>query len=170
MDRTELILAIVARIQREARAMTTMMHWSPFTQKFHLHHHHLEDLFPRFVDDAAAEAAPPTASWLPAAEGRLEDGTYVIQFALPGVDPKAVEVSVLDNFLTVKGERKANHDPTGKDYFVREVAYGAFQRSVTLPEGVDAAQVEAKYANGMLEVRVPAPRAATPRMIEVKAA
>ena len=165
-----MILAIVARIQREERAMTTMMHWSPFTSKFHLHHHHVEDLFPRFVDDAADEAAPPTASWLPAAEGRLEDGTYIIQFALPGVDPKEVEVSVMDSFLTVKGERKANHDSTGKDYFVREVAYGAFQRSVTLPEGVDAAQVEAKYANGMLEVRVPAPRAATPRMIEVKAA
>ena len=161
---------MLAKIQREDRAMTPMMHWSPFTSKFHLHHHHLGDLFPRFVDDAADETAPPTASWLPAAEGRLEDGTYVIQFALPGVDPKAVKVSVLDNFLTVKGERKANHDPTGKDYFVREVTYGAFQRSVTLPEGVDAAQVEATYANGMLEVRVPAPRAAVPRMIEVKAA
>ena len=168
MHRTELILAIVAKIQREERAMTTMMHWSPFTSKFHLHH--VEDLFPRFVDGAADETAPPAASWLPAAEGRLEDGTYIIQFGLPGVDPKAVEVSVMDNVLTVKGERKANHDPTGKDYFVREVTYGAFQRSVTLPEGVDAAQVEAKYANGMLEVRVPAPRAATPRMIEVKAA
>jgi HSP20 family protein len=165
-----LILAILARIQREESAMTTMMHWSPFTSKFHLHHHHVEDLFPRFVDDAADEAAQSAASWLPAAEGRLEDGNYIIQFALPGVDPKEVEVSVMDNFLTVKGERKANHDSTGKDYFVREVAYGAFQRSVTLPEGVDAAQVEAKYANGMLEVRVPAPRAATPRMIEVKAA
>jgi len=161
---------MLAKIQREDRAMTPMMHWSPFTSKFYLHHHHLGDLFPLFVDDAADETAPPTASWLPAAEGRLEDGTYVIQFALPGVDPKAVKVSVLDNFLTVKGERKANHDPTGKDYFVREVTYGAFQRSVTLPEGVDAAQVEATYANGMLEVRVPAPRAAVPRMIEVKAA
>jgi len=165
-----LILAILARIQREESAMTTMMHWSPFTPKFHLHHHHVEDLFPRLFDGAADEAAQPAAAWLPAAEGRFEDGTYVIQFALPGVDPKEVEVSVMDNFLTVKGERKANHDPTGKDYFVREVAYGAFQRSVTLPEGVDAAHVEAKYVNGMLEVRVPAPRAATPRMIEVKAA
>jgi HSP20 family protein len=165
-----LILAILARIQREECAMTTMMHWSPFTPEFHLHHHHVEDLFPRFVGGAVDESAPPAASWLPAAEGRLEDGNYIIQFALPGVDPKAVEVSVMDSVLTVKGERKANHDSTGKDYFVREVAYGAFQRSVTLPEGVDAAQVEAKYANGMLEVRVPAPRAATPRMIEVKAA
>jgi len=149
--------------------MTTMMHWSP-THKFHLHHHHVEDLFPRFFNGPADEAAQPAASWLPAVEGRLDDGTYIIQFALSGVDPKEVEVSVLDNILTVKGERKANHDPTGKDYFVREVAYGSFQRSVTLPEGVDAAQVEARYTNGMLEVRLPAPRVATPRMIEVKAA
>jgi HSP20 family protein len=165
-----LILAILAEIQREESAMTTMMHWSPFTSKFHLHHHHVEDLFPRFVEGAMDEAAPPAASWLPAAEGRLEDGNYIIQFALPGVDPKEVEVSLMDNSLTIKGERKANHESTGKDYFVREVTYGAFQRSVMLPEGVDAAQVEAKYVNGMLEVRVPAPRATTPRMIEVKAA
>jgi HSP20 family protein len=165
-----LILAILARIQRKESAMTTMMHWSPFTRKFHLHHHHVEDLFPRFVDDTTDEAALPVTSWLPAAEGRLEDGTYIIQFALPGVDPKAVEVSVMDNLLTIKGERKANHDAAGKEYFVREVTYGAFQRSVALPEGVDVAQVEATYVNGMLEVRVPAPHVATPRMIEVKAA
>ena len=150
--------------------MTTTMHWSPSTRTFHLHHHHAEDLFPRFFDGATDEATPPAASWLPATEGRLEDGTYVIQFALPGVDPREVKVSLMDNVLTVKGERKANHDSTGKDYFVREVTYGAFQRSVTLPEGVDAAEVEAKYANGMLEVRVAAPRPAAPRMIEVKAA
>jgi HSP20 family protein len=161
---------MLAEIQREESAMTTMMHWSPFTSKFHLHHHHVEDLFPRFVEGALDEAAPPAASWLPAAEGRLEEGNYIIQFALPGVDPKEVEVSLMDNSLTIKGERKANHESAAKDYFVREVTYGAFQRSVMLPEGVDAAQVEAKYANGMLEVRVPAPRAATPRMIEVKAA
>jgi HSP20 family protein len=86
------------------------------------------------------------------------------------VDPKDVQVSLRDNVLTVKGERNANPDTTGTDYFVREIAYGAFQRSFELPEGVDSAQVEAKHANGMLAVRVPAPRAATPRMIEVKAA
>jgi len=151
--------------------MTTMIRWSPFTPKFHLHHHHnVDDLFRGFFDGATDEPDQGAPSWRPAAEGRIEDGTYVIQVALPGVDPKGVEVSLMDNVLTVKGERKADHDTTGKDYFVREVAYGAFQRSFALPEGVDAAQVEAKYANGMLEVRVPAPRAATPRTIEVKAA
>src|SRR5437762_136811 len=123
----------------------------------------------RFFGGATDEAAQ-RPWWLPAAEGRTEDGTYVIQLALPGVDSKDVQVSLMDNVLTVKGERKADHDTAGKDYFVREVAYGAFERKFTLPEGVDAAQVEAKYARGMLEVRIPAPQAATSRTIEVKAA
>jgi HSP20 family protein len=151
--------------------MSTMIRWSPFMPKFHLHHHHdVDDLLRSFSDGTMDEAAPGAPSWLPAAEGRIEDGTYVIQLALPGVDPKGVEVSLMDNILTVKGARKADHDTTGKDYFVREVVYGAFQRSFALPEGVDAAEVEAKYANGMLEVRAAAPRAATPKTIEVKAA
>jgi HSP20 family protein len=152
----------------EERIMSTMLHWSP-TRQFHFHRD-LDDLFPRFVDGATDGVTQPAPSWLPAVEGRIEDGTYVIQLALPGVDPKDVVVSLMDNVLTVKGERKADHDTTGKDYFVREVAYGAFQRSFTLPEGVAADGVEAKYANGILEVKVPAPRAATSRTIEIKAA
>ena len=76
----------------------------------------------------------------------------------------------MDNVLVVKGERKADHDTAGQDYCVREVAYGAFQRSFALPEGVDPTQVEAKYGKGMLEVRVPSPKAAKPTTIEVKAA
>jgi len=148
--------------------MNTMLRWSP-ARKFHFHHD-VDDLFLRVFDGATDEAAQRAASWLPAAEGRIEDGTYVIQLALPGVDPKNVAVSLMDNVLTVKGERQADPDTAGRDYFVREVAYGAFQRSFALPEGVDDAHVEAKSVNGMLEVRVPAPRAATPRTIEVKAA
>ncbi len=147
--------------------MNTMLRWSP-TRQFHFHPD-VNDLSERFFDGATDETAQ-RASWLPAAEGRMEDGTYVIQLALPGVDPQDVKVSLMDNVLTVKGERKADHDTAGKDYFVREVAYGAFERTFALPEGVNAAQVEAKYARGMLEVRVPAPQAATPRTIEVKAA
>jgi HSP20 family protein len=152
----------------EERTMSTMLRWSP-TRQFHFHRD-LDDLFPRFFGGATDGVTQPAPSWLPAVEGRIEDGTYVIQLALPGVDPKDVVVSLMDNVLTVKGERKADHDTTGKDYFVREVAYGAFQRSFALPEGVTADGVEAKYANGILEVKVPAPRAATSRTIEIKAA
>jgi HSP20 family molecular chaperone IbpA len=71
------------------------------------------------------ERAPERSSWLPAAEGRLEDGTYIIQLALPGVDPKGGWVSVMDNVLSIRASAKPI-DAAGKDYFVREVAYGAF--------------------------------------------
>jgi HSP20 family protein len=148
--------------------MKTMLHWSP-TRRLHFHHP-IENLSPGVFEGATNEAPQPADSWLPATEGWIQDGTYVIQFALPGVDPKKVSVSLMDSVLTVKGERKADHDGTGKDHFVREAVYGPFLRSVALPEGVDAAQVEAKYTNGILEVRVPTPRAATPTTIEIKAA
>ena len=124
--------------------MTTMLRWSP-ARKFHFHHD-ADALFPEFFHGATDEVAQRAPEWLPAAEGRIEDGTYVIQLAMPGVDPKDVEVSWMDNVLTVKGERKADHDTAGKDYFVRELAYGQFQRSFQLPEGVDVAHVEAKSA------------------------
>src|SRR5713101_9846418 len=109
--------------------MTTMIRWSPFLPKFHLHHHHHDGESLLQGNGAPDEAAQGAPSWRPAVEGRIEDGTYVIQLALPGVDPKGVAVSLMDNVLTVKGERKADHDTTGKDYLVREVAYGTFQRS-----------------------------------------
>jgi HSP20 family protein len=147
--------------------MNTMLRWSP-SRQFHFHHD-VDDALQRLVGGPTDEAAQRVRSWLPAAEGWMENGNYVIQLALPGVDPKDVEVSWMDNVLTVKGERKADQASTGKDYFVREVAYGAFQRAFELPEGVDAADVKATHANGMLEVKVPAPRMAKPRMIEVTA-
>jgi hypothetical protein len=122
--------------------MTTMLRWST-TRQFHFHHD-LDALLPGFFNGAADEAAQRVTAWLPAAAGRID--------------------------VTIEGERKADHDTTGKDYFLRELAYGAFQRTFALPEGADVAHVEAKYANSMLEVRVPVPHVATPKMIEVKAA
>jgi HSP20 family protein len=147
--------------------MNTMLHWSP-ARKFHFHYD-ADALLPGVVDGATDEAGQRGPAWLPAAEGRIDDGTYVLQLAMPGVDSKDVEVSWMDKILTVKGERRADHDITGKGYFLRELAYGPFQRSFELPEGVDAALVEAKYANGMLEVRLPVPSVTMRRKIEVKA-
>src|SRR5947199_3659386 len=99
--------------------MNTMLRWSP-TRQFHFHPD-VNDLSERFFGGATDETAQ-RASWLPAAEGRMEDGTYVIQLALPGVDPQDVKVSWMDKGLTVKGERKEHKDNTGTDHFVREVA------------------------------------------------
>src|SRR5436309_14779681 len=124
--------------------MNTMLRWSP-TRKFH-YHHDVDDMFLRFFDGVTDEAVQRAASWLPAAEGRIEDGTYIIQLALPGVDPKDVAVSWMDNVLTVKGVRKAGPDTADKDYFVREGADGECERRFGIPDGVDGAQGGGKSA------------------------
>src|SRR5437879_13498270 len=100
--------------------MNTMLRWSP-TRQFH---YDVDDLSERFFGGATDGAAQ--RPWLPAAEGRMEYGTYVIQLALPCGDSKHVKVSVMDKVLTVKGERKADHDTAAKDACVRERASGAF--------------------------------------------
>jgi HSP20 family protein len=87
--------------------------------------------------------------------------------ALPGVDPKDVEVSVMDGVLTIKGERKDTTDQKETGYFMREVVYGAFERSLTLPEGVDPDRIRARYTNGMLELSMPAPASVAPRKVEI---
>src|SRR2546427_10092919 len=102
--------------------MNTMLHWSP-TRQFHLHHE-AEDLFERFFYGSRDEAAQ-RAPLLPAVEGRIEYGTYVMQFSLAVGDPKDVTASSVDNVLTCKGWRKADHDSAVTDLSVREGACGA---------------------------------------------
>ena len=80
------------------------------------------------------------------------DGKYVVRADLPGVDPeKDIEVKVDGDVLTIHGERHEEEHENGHS----EVRYGSFTRSVRLPKGASADDVEARYASGVLEVMVP---------------
>ncbi len=88
---------------------------------------------------------------------------------LPGVDPKDVGLQVQGNTLTISGERSASRETKETDYLRREITYGAFQRSILLPEGVDRDKLTAEYRNGILEITAPIAAAALPRKVEIKA-
>jgi HSP20 family protein len=108
-------------------------------------------------------------AWAPAVESRVENGNIIVRADLPGIDPKDVSVSVLGNQLTIEGERKQEEKKEEKGYFYRELAYGKFSRTMTLPEGVDASKVKAGYKNGVLEVTLPAPEQLESKKIQVEA-
>lgn len=150
--------------------MSGLTRWSPIGPVFELHRE-LDDLFGRFFGQdappaaSAARAAP--VAWWPALESYSADGELHVRVALPGVDPKDVEVSLADGDLTIRGVRKPRAEERSR-YLVREVAYGAFERTVALPEGVDPGKVRATWANGMLEVSMPAPLAISPRKVEIQ--
>lgn len=88
---------------------------------------------------------------------------------LPGVDPKEVNLHVQGNTLTISGERSTTHETKEADYLRREIAYGSFQRSILLPEGVDKNKLNAEYRNRILEITAPMAAAALPRKVEIKA-
>jgi HSP20 family protein len=149
--------------------MIHVTRWSPFTPAFQLRRD-IDDLFGRFFGQVAGESGPAAEwpTWTPAVEGSEEEGHWVVKVALPGVDPKDVEVSLNQNQLTIKGQRKQGSETKQNNYFARELSYGRFERSFTLPEGVDHSKVTARYTNGMLEVRVPRPMAEAPRKVTVE--
>lgn len=105
--------------------------------------------------------------WMPEMDGSMENGHYVMRLALPGVEAKDVEVTIMDGLLTVKGERKMREDVKRDEYFAQEIVYGAFERSFELPAGVDENKINAKWSDGMLEIKVPAPKAVAPKKVKI---
>ena len=107
-------------------------------------------------------------AWYPSIESYIKEGNFVIHAELPGIDPKDVDISVVGDQLTIKGERKASKEAKREDYLLSEVHYGSFERTLTLPEGVRADNIRANYKNGILEVTLPAEKAALPRKVTVE--
>ncbi len=85
------------------------------------------------------------------------DKAIEIDAELPGMTEKDIDVSVVDNVLTVKGEKKAETEKKDADYHMVERTYGAFTRSLTLPYEVDASKVDAKFDKGVLKITLPKP-------------
>ena len=133
--------------------------------------HDIDELFSRFLGDWEQDGMPrhsvPTA-YVPQIASYVDGNSICIRADLPGVDPKEVELTVKDNQITLKGERKAEQEQQNGNRLSQEVQYGAFARTFTLPEGVTAEELQARYHNGVLEITVPLPAAKLPKKVPVQ--
>lgn len=95
-----------------------------------------------------------------------------VSIELPGMEMKDIEVSVSDDMLTVKGEKKVERQEDKKGYYLSERSYGAIYRTIPLPPGVDGEKADASFKNGVLTIKLPqTPEAqAKVKRIEVKGA
>jgi HSP20 family protein len=112
------------------------------------------------------------ASFVPPIDAYVDkDGRkFLCHVALPGVDPKDVNIQVQGNLLLIRGERNVTKETKNADLVHSELIHGSFERSLTLPEGVDTEKLTAEYRNGVLELSAPISASAMPRRIEVKGA
>ncbi len=111
-----------------------------------------------------------TSAWNPACDV-FEDGESVkIVAELPGVNPEDVKLSLENNVLTIRGEKKQEAEERNERVHRYERSYGSFERAFMLPSTVDAEKVSADYRNGILTVVVPKAERARPREIPVRTA
>ncbi len=94
-----------------------------------------------------------------------EGDDYVLEVAVPGIDPNSVDVQVLGNQITVSGEYAAA--PEGRQYLHRERGVGRFERRIKLPDGVDPNAITASLDNGVLSLIVPKPERMKPKAIAI---
>jgi len=111
----------------------------------------------------------PVRAFVPASDITVSDGDVVVTMDLPGFSREDVELEVLGGYLTVRGERVRPQLAEGTRLTHGERLFGAFERRIRLPEGVDADAITASMDNGVLSLIIPKPEAMKPRAIEIQA-
>ena len=106
-------------------------------------------------------------SWMPTVDISEAETSFEIRAELPGVSENDVNVSVIDNVLTIKGKKHQEKETDGKNYHRVERRYGSFQRSFTLPRHVETSDIKAGFKDGVLALTIPKAAVAKPTEIPV---
>jgi HSP20 family protein len=144
----------------------SLVRWDP-TRELSAFQTDLNRVFDAFFGGGTADG--PARRWVPAMDVAETSDHLVLRIDLPGLDREDVDIEIQDSVLTVSGERKAEHEQSEDGYHRVERAYGGFSRSLTLPRGVDADQVQADFRKGVLEVRIPKPEERKPHRVQIGA-
>jgi len=113
------------------------------------------------------DTEPFEGAWTPAIDVVESKNDYQIKADLPGLTKDKVDVSINDDVLTIKGEKKDEKETTEDGVVRKERSYGSFTRSFQLPQNVDAKSIKASYKNGVLELTVPKTEESKPKQIQV---
>ena len=143
--------------------------WSPFRDLEEMQRR-FEDIFGRVFLPIARRRLPiEERGWAPAIEVFEKEDKFVVKAELPGMKEEDVDVSVVGDALSIKGERKAESEVKEEDYYRCERSYGSFFRSIALPSNVDVQKIEASYEDEVLEVSLPKAAEVKPRKVAVSA-
>ena len=146
-----------------------LVQWNPWTGMETLRRE-VDRLFDTHVAEMFGNGNTHRVMWTPHLDVRELDQAFVVEADLPGMRLEDITVSLENNTLAIAGERKATWSNDAGHPTHRELSYGAFQRTLTLPTAVNADQVEATYTNGVLTVTIPKAAEARTKRIAIQAA
>ena len=128
----------------------------------------MDRVLDRFFEPKGEEYAA-LGEWAPSLDLAESKEAFVVKAEVPGMEPRDIQVSLQENLLTIKGEKKQAKEEKDERYHRVERNYGTFARSVRLPVAVDGSKVDARFKNGLLTVTLPKMPGAKGTTIPVKA-
>lgn len=147
---------------------TAMTPWRRSVSFLEPFRHEMEDLLGRFFGEENGNGQA-MKTWTPQVDVEETEKEILVKADLPGIDPKAIEISIDNGVLTIRGEKKEEKDEKKKNYHRIERFTGMFFRQIALPAGVDADKVTATNANGVITVSIPKKPEAQPKRIAITA-
>jgi HSP20 family protein len=130
----------------------------------------LKDEMDKLFEDFFGKTFFPSAgegSWLPAVDIHETKKDVVVILDVPAIDPKEVSIAIVDDKLTIKGERKREEETKEETYYRTERVYGTFQRIIQLPVEVVGDKAKATYKDGVLKITVPKSQKAVPKEVKI---
>ncbi len=143
--------------------------WDPFPEVADLRNR-MDEIFGEFFGQTPFAIAATEAVWSPLVDVHETKEGFLLQVELPGVKQEDIQVSMVGDTLTLKGERKRETEVKEDSYHRIERSYGTFQRSIVLPSVLDPNRVKATYREGVLEIQLPKKEEAKPKEIKVETA
>ena len=147
----------------------TIVRWEPL-REFSTLQNEMNRLFNTVFDaptSAGNGGGGTLRRWMPAMDLLETEDQFVLRADLPGMSEEDVSIELEDTTLTISGQRKAEHEERSEGAYRVERAFGAFSRSLTLPQGVDPDAVTAGFDKGVLELRVPKSEERKPKRIAI---
>ena len=139
-----------------------LVRWEPFNREL--------SEFNRFLDDALRTWREPgePGSWAPRIDVYEKGDNIIVDAEIPGLNKEDIEVTVENQTLNVRGEKKESKETKREGFYHSERFYGNFHRAVTLPAPVDVSKIEATYKDGVLTVTMPKAAEARAKHIAIK--
>jgi HSP20 family protein len=145
-----------------------LIQWRPFREVSRLRNE-MDRLWDDYFGPGRRALRPMEEAWLPAVDVSETGDKITVKAEIPGMEAKDIEISMVGDTLTLKGEKKAEREEKEENYHMVERSYGSFSRTMKLPATVEADKVEATYKNGVLTIVLPKKEEVKPKAIEIKA-
>ncbi len=145
----------------------SIVRWSPARELLGFQNE-VNRVFDHFFGRDPLETSYRRSAWEPSVDIGESEEDFLVTADLPGLTKDDVKISYEDGVITLRGEKKQEKEEKGKNYHRVERSYGQFERSFRLPTRIDVGKIEAKFKDGVLQLRLPKVEEAKPKEIPIK--